>query len=231
MRVRKEIALSVFICYMLGVVSVFIGGLATLTRAVAADTLLLTWRAESLIPKEYPGRALPSPGSAITVSAMLVQNGRIVALDGADIRWTVNGIKNPAFTGKSFISFSADPKVGAQTIAVTVGGDQPTGKLISIPLPEPEIAIYPPNRGVIPAGISVFRALPYFFPVSSPGELALTWSVNGATAKPDDEPDILRLDASGMPSGTQIQISCEAKGVQTARGEEKASANQILFIR
>ena len=93
----------------------------TLCTPTAAQSpsaaLILTWKARSYVPLAYAGKALPSAGTPIDVSATLIEKNIPVNLVSYEIHWYVNGILADKGIGKTIFSFAA-PRTGEDEVEI-----------------------------------------------------------------------------------------------------------------
>lgn len=160
---------------------------ATLYAPAAAQSpaaaLMLTWKARSYAPLPYAGKALPIAGTAVDVSATLVEKNIPVDLSLYDIQWYVNGALASRGLGRSLFSFAA-PRTGEDAVEIRAHLPKYRGESLdvftTIPIVRPEAVI---NNAKLP----LLEPLFYFFTVSDPSSLAITWS---------DEGELITLRAS-----------------------------------
>jgi len=143
------------------------------------STLLdLLVEANTLTPSFYPGRALPTPGSQVRVTALPFTS---LATDPNQYsyRWEVGGsvVDGGPVRGKNFTVFRSEFERAVE-VSVTVfelNGSVVTGDTIFVPIKEPELYFYEVNplRGLLPTALRdphIFsgeelrlRAEPYYY--------------------------------------------------------------------
>ncbi|MDO8466990.1 MAG: hypothetical protein Q7S83_02505 [bacterium] len=168
---------------------------------------IVTWRADSYVPPQYLGKALPGNETNIDLALEILDGGRLANLSDKEIRWLINGDALKSGTGLKNISFIAEGVMGDQEVEVTVigyKGGEPIAKSLIIPMTDPEAAIY--------SGENTFRALLYFFNIKNLQQALINWSANGLAPEQSNpaQPDILNLDTSGFPVGEDIEIQLQA---------------------
>ncbi|MDP2704588.1 MAG: hypothetical protein Q8P01_05280 [bacterium] len=148
----------------------------------ASSQVLLTWEAENYVPALYPGRHLVTPGSSVSISAELLSGGKLQDARQATFTWYVDGDRFLKGVGKKEISFSAKKGYGnSYSVRVVIqSGENEFEAASQILISRPELVLaHPYTSGVLRAGGEAsFRALPYFFSVSSSRDVQVSWSVN-----------------------------------------------------
>ncbi len=165
-------------------VFVFLGALlfSFSIASAASSQVLLTWEAENYAPALYPGRHLVTPGSSVSVSAELLSGGKLQDTRQAVFTWYIDGDRFLKGVGKKEISFSAKKAYGnsySVRVVVQLGGAEfEAASQIFVSRPQLVLA-HPYASGFLRAGSEAFfRALPYFFNVSSPQDVRVSWSVS-----------------------------------------------------
>lgn len=162
---------------------------------VRVGGLDLSWWADTYAPLNYEGRPLMTTGSTVFVTA-LAQMG--VSSKNLLYTWYLDDKKIGSSVGydRQEFGFTSDDRVGASRrvkVEVTDLFGATMSKAISIKMVAPQIIIYKSDKiDVIPANAQAFEeyvlqagqqmnliAVPYFFSIKTPGELAYEWSFNG----------------------------------------------------
>lgn len=158
--------------------TILIFGMLLPAFSYAAPELIVTWKAASYVPAGYAGKALPVAGTAINLSAILVDRGKIISLAPYDINWYAGEDRIAGGKGVA-IARTAAPVTGQDflELRVNVGKyeNQPLDAFITIPVVRPEILIRK-KEGTKPQEFSI---IPYFWNILSEGGLAVTWEDNG----------------------------------------------------
>ncbi len=146
----------------------------------ATPELIVTWKASSYAPVAYAGKALPVAGTAINLSAILVDKGKVISLAPYDINWYAG--EDRIAGGKGVASARTAAPVTGQDfleLRVNVGKyeNQPLDAFITIPVVRPEILIRK-KEGTKPQEFSI---IPYFWNILSESGLTVTWEDNGDT--------------------------------------------------
>lgn len=202
-------------------------------NAQSAPEFLVTWKANTYVPPEYQGKALPVPGSVIELAFEIIDNGQIANISQNRVRWTINnkvvsranGQKRLTYQIPAFISGDLDLKI---TVLDYAGTDQEA--FVTIPITRPKVIIDAPFvDSEIGAETAALGALSYFFTAAKIDELNFNWVVNSLKAAGDVlRPWILELDTSGNPSGRHISINLTVSNSQNAM--ETAVQTKLLTI-
>ncbi|MBU3901425.1 hypothetical protein KKF25_02165 [Patescibacteria group bacterium] len=182
------------------------------TRAADNDWLL-TWSSNSYVPLGYEGRALPSRGSQIKVTAMptkkLAQNP-----DALYYRWLLDNeiMYSAQGTGKSSFQFRVTKWGGdSHEIESQILDNQENiiwRGFLSIKIVSPQVLLKTPGSyyAFVDSVSSktgknlVLTALPFFFQAQKLTDLIFNWAVDGQTLSALDEknPDQLTIK---IPAG------------------------------
>jgi hypothetical protein len=174
-----------------------LGGSASLV--IRVSDLVLTWFAETYVPKWYKGKPLPIPESVVSIVAVpqILIGGRTLAPSSLIYRWDLDD-QEKALTGVGEQVFRIKTSLFPQNlhqIKVIVedsGGQIRQEKEVFIVSREPRVVIYQSS----PLGGIEFRsapavsiaskdetrdllAEPFYFPVSSKKNLSYRWNVAG----------------------------------------------------
>ncbi len=161
---------------------------------ITFQSLTLYWSADSYVPFGYKGRALPTNGSTVTVSADL----KITGENPANLKysWFVDGFFQEAKSGydQNSFQFKVQKTANSQhTVLLKVFNESRSfleEKSIDIPITSPEIVIYKKQNPKINISYSAsseifqvaaekessFIALPYFFNIDDMADLEFTWT-------------------------------------------------------
>lgn len=188
---------------------------ASTTFAQSAPTFMTTWKASTYVPIGYLGKALPTPGSTITVSFELLDGGRPADVSNTVVQWRVN--EDILKTGRGIKTFSYSIPEENTNEALTVSivtpyrGVERTTE-ITIPVVRPEIRIADTGtNNILTAGKHLLRGLFYFFAVPDVRDLSIIWKANGQeTSGQPADPTSLELDTSFLAPGQTINLSVSA---------------------
>lgn len=200
---------------------------ATAGHAVAQTEpqTILTWRATTYVPGFYGGKTLPVPGSKIVVGLDLLQSGRPANLSGKTIYWYLGDKFIAGGVGLTRLALTV-PDTLVSTIQVRAAlPEDGIAKTLTIPVSEPRAVIQPPSpdRRVHSSTFSL-TAWPYFFNVSSAGQLTFDWKLAGQDASSSGDPDKLDVTVTaGTRKGSAfpitLRIANPGKSFEFARGE------------
>lgn len=176
-----------------------------ITFAQVLPEFLISWKANNYAPSEYQGKILPVKGATINVSMELVEKGKLANLSAYEVRWFVDDELQTAGFGMKNFNFEVDTFTGKSSILVKADVINYRGtnleKRILIPIAEPELTITRLNK-------NTFKALPYFFNVSTINDLNFIWSINNvSTSGLVEEPDFLSLDLAKINAGTSLVLN------------------------
>jgi hypothetical protein len=205
---------------------------AAQTSASASPTFLITWKTTgSYIPSFYIGKALPTYGSKITASLVLISpQGKILDLSGQTIYWYVNDNLVGGGVGVQQATF---PPIGdapnTANLRVTIPNYNGAYLVhaVNIPMVLPEVVVYAPYpNGQFTQNPVAVEAVPYFFNVTDPSSLSYSWSVNGQSGANAENPEVAEIT---LPQGTQSGTSVAASlSVENSNDSTVATASANL---
>ena len=172
---------------------------------------LISWRAVNYVPADYQGKILPAKNSTIEASFDVLDNGKFVDISKQNIVWYLNNNLLKSGVGLKTVRFSAAQNTD-QVLDITIPNYQDAkykiadvGTLITVPISSPQIVINAPYPGkAIRIGDNLFQALPYFFNITNPNQLKISWDVDGAqTAGQQGNADILNLTSATQGSAAE----------------------------
>lgn len=187
-------------------------------QAGAPANLILTWSVNNFYPSDYAAKALPANGAIINASAEAMKAGKIQNLKSVSIAWYLDGDWLSGGAGQKYASFTATKVKGASHLLRVVVG-LPEGEVeqtISVPIVAREVTIETPYRSGLPASIAeplIFRAVPYFFNVSSLAQLAFSWTAGGQTQSANGDNE-LSVKAGGT-SQNAFPINVTIHGISS----------------
>jgi hypothetical protein len=209
------------------------GAQNTTTLSVPISDLSLVWFAETLTPKWYKGKALPTPGSTVTVVALpdITIAGRALGTAELIFRWSVGDQKN-VLTGLGEnvfdIQTSSFPKASHQIRLVVEDTTSRVRKEkdLLVVLREPHLSLYAvsplggiEHRSSQPflfqksGGLLDIAAEPFFFPYTSKRDLTYQWQVAGTAiaGETPENPHILTLDTSLFSDSLALTATVQDK--------------------
>jgi len=185
--------------------------LATLqASAQTSSQVILTWQASTLFPADYPGKAMPSPGTPVSVAALVIKNSKIVDTTGAMFTWYVDERFAAEGKGESQVTFTAArPASGFHFIRVEVNAGNETSlgsARIPVAAPKTVIDVPLPNRTAAPGAEVTLTANPFSFNIASINDLEFTWLVNGERRE-GEVGNLLSLRVGTPPPGSAATIT------------------------
>lgn len=144
--------------------------------------LVITWKADSLVPAWYEGVSLPSQGSLITAAVQALADGQLVSLADKTVAWRINDIPAKTSVGGSKISFRVGQSAGffdVITATILENGQQVARSSVTIPIESPKIVVSVPYPNkILPRANALAEALFYFFNVRSLQDFDISWNIN-----------------------------------------------------
>lgn len=180
--------------------------------------VFITWHANTYIPPEYAGKALPSANSKVQAFAEVVDHGKIVDLSKLTVFWYLNNNFIAGGVGATSASFRAGEALSDKlSLRAEVQGYKAITLIqtVTIPVVLPSVVIngpYPTDQ-TFESELRL-RALPYYFNVTDPLQISLGWKVNDEPPLNVEDPEILTVQIpSDIPGGFGINVSLLAKNV------------------
>lgn len=199
------------------------GGYTLVASGQSAPELMVTWKAATYVPANYPGKTLPGDGSFIEVALEVIDGGKIADLSQTEVQWLANRDTNASGRGLKYFSFNANAFHGNQVVDITLPsykGARLTEKVV-IPIARPEV--------VISGGPDIFRGLLYFFNLTDLVQTKFTWSADGEAVEGIAEnPGFLELDTTGLSSGSVINLEVD---VQNLLKPLEIASHSIQFVK
>jgi hypothetical protein len=178
---------------------------ANAAGAQSAD-LILTWQARNYYPSDYAGKALATRGTPISVAVELVEDGKLQDLSSANFTWYVDERIHAREVGRKEILFPVSNPVGDDhfvRVIVQRGGNSFESS-VQIPVLRQELVLERPTAGgdFIRAGAKVvFRAVPYFFNITSFDDLSFTWQTDTTAPQSLGSDNVLALTIAPLQEG------------------------------
>lgn len=167
------------------IVIILLAALAGSARGdqTAPAQLILTWHANNFYPSDFPGKPLPTPGTAVRVAAEAVAGSKFLNLSSAAFLWYVDGQLLSEGKGLKEIQFTTrTPDRGYHLVRVEIkNGAEAYEGATSIPVVAPRVTLAIPfaSRSPSPGDEVAAYAVPYFFNVVSLSDLRFFWFING----------------------------------------------------
>lgn len=207
---------------------------ASNVQGAPAPQAVLTWRANTFFPSDYPGKVVPSPGASVMVSAETLKGNLLADAPRATFTWYLDehpfdegvGLKEVMFT-------AARPAGGAHFVRVEVDDGSVTylGS-VRIPVAPPKIVvdIPAPFRTIAVGSEVTLSAIPLSFNVASLNNLEFTWIVSGER-KNEIKGNSLTVKAGVPAPGGDSAISITAIAVNRSNQLESARASVELIVK
>lgn len=221
---------------------------ASASLTVYVTDLVLTWTADTYIPKWYKGKALPILNSTVHIAAIpsIIIDGDAIPADRLIYTWNVNGERKLRGAGLQILTLQ-EPEQSWNTPTVVLTVEDFAHQVrkearIGVVVSEPKVVIYQslPLGGVeFRRGTSAFSSVapsvidlqvePFFFNTTSRYDLSYQWSIGGIPAAPSatKNPFLLTLDMSQqLPGMVALQVEVEHKNTDIST----PSASNFLTI-
>ena len=216
-------------------VSLVIGRLLLVAPAGAqtAAQVLLTWQADNFYPADFGGKAAATTGTPITVSAEVIQNGKLADLSKATFIWYVDeklqsrgeNLKETTFNVSKLVGDSYFVRVNIQS---SEGGVFENS--IRIPVSKPLVVLESPypNQLVKSGEKAEVTAVPYFFNISNFQGLDFFWRIDNGPTQESGNDNQLILNTGNAAAGQIIQITGTARNANNVI--ETATSRTRLII-
>jgi len=185
--------------------------LASSSSAQTAPELIVTWKSNAYAPAGYQGKVTPTQGSAITVSAELLDASKPADLSRSLMVWRVDTELIARARGAKTITYKVpDDASGELTVdlSVTYQGVERTA-VITIPVANPEVVINVPSlTNTVSASVHLIKALLYSFNIKNPNDLTIEWLVNDIAPEGSPaDPFSLEINTSILPPGQFVRLN------------------------
>jgi hypothetical protein len=200
----------------------------TNTRAqtsLPVPSLLITWKARTLVPGFYYGKALPSAGSTIEASVAALSDNRLVDLSDYTITWLLNGSKIASDKGLTRITTALN-YFGVQRYTLTAFiPDYNSNKLaqaVTIETAVPKLVVSLEGQSKTSNSLlSTVSAVGYFFSAALQRNLDITWTAGGIS---QSGPTIVIEHELGAP------LPIQARATNLLRESEHASRQFVIKL-
>ncbi len=217
------------------ILSLVFAGLLTFAAFSSAEEglqIISTWEAENLYPSDFRGKPLPSEESLVTVSAEILQNGKLIDASKAMLAWYVDGKFYKDGEGLKKIAFYASNKAGSpHYVKITAHLDAlSSSKLVEIPVYQKEVVIESSAGDVTPPNSAVtFTAVPYFFNALSLSDLQISWKIQNRDI-PGENKNMLFIQFGTPQNENQKNVKVSAAIKEKENLFQKATADFLLRI-
>lgn len=198
--------------------------------AQTPNPVIITWQADNFYPADFEGRALPSPGTPIALSAEVMQNNKLLDLSQATFMWYVDETLIGRGVGLKETTFKMQKSPGDYSfvrVVVQTGNNSFESSLrIYAQAPTAVIEGNFPNQ-VVPAGSQILlQAVPYFFNVLNLNDLSFSWLINGQQQNNGRDNQLLLTVGSpqGGENAAQLNVA-----VQNLLNPLEAASNKIIL--
>ena len=213
---------------------IVVSGSYGINKAVAQDSpesqIILTWQANNFYPADYKGKAAATFNSPISVSALMIKDGKIIDTSGNEFFWYLDNKFFNKGIGLDRINFNVEKLKGdSYSVRVRIeAGEERVEKIITIPIMEQELVIKNPRPSrFIKLGEAIeLTAIPYFFNVDSFDDLSFFWSINNLNQKDQHSNHLILTDRVEIFKGADVLIM----GVVANRNNQMESARSNLNL-
>jgi len=217
--------------------------------SLTSNDLTLVWSANTYIPPNYPGKALPVFGSVIEVLAFPISpaGGKIANIN---FNWYLDGTFQDFASGanKQKFAFKTDQIASGQQVVNLKITDQNDAEILSlstvINIVSPEAILYPTDNQssnfslarneapiMAPGGEKTFVALPYFFSVSSLNNLNYQWTFEGKTMDRTEEKNKFTIKTAASDLTGSFQRELDVLAVNPLNEIQRAVGKIIITIQ
>ncbi|MCL4391920.1 hypothetical protein M1413_01140 [Patescibacteria group bacterium] len=210
-------------------------GIAAKTSAQAANnySAIITWRANDYYPSDFLGKALPTNGTTVSLSVIVLNNQKIQDASNLPILWYVDGNFMNGGVGESQTNFTVTKTAGdSHIVSVQIGaGGQTISASARIPVVNYRAVINAPYpaQTVNQNSTANLEIIPYFFNVNSFNDFLFSWTVNNLQNVTSTTDNTLSLKV-GQIGATQ-NISIDASVQNTANAFEFAYGKTNLYVQ
>lgn len=224
---KKNFIFFILAIFIIGFFSIAQGQI-NLSNPSSSDKTIdffIDWSAETLIPPEYGGKALPSYNSKITLSATPLS---LINENDYQYNWIIDLASTPSNNGKPLASFSSTKTSGGEHIIYLTIIDKKTGKImkeysLSIPITSPQNFVYAKlssghlsllnmeNKAGANAQLNL-TAKPFFFNKTGHSQaLIFQWMLNNQKAQWSESNDLSISFPEGASAGYQYILNLSIK--------------------
>ncbi|MEK7464577.1 MAG: hypothetical protein AAB617_02240 [Patescibacteria group bacterium] len=153
-----------------------------IANAQSRPQVILTWQANNFYPSDYEGKALATKNTPISVSVEVIKDNKIIDLSRASFTWYLDEKSVTSGDGLKDYSFNITEPVGGEhfvRVQIRLGQELFEDSIRITVSPFLTVVSIPYPNGSIQQGDKVIiEAIPYFFNISSLGDLSFSWQVN-----------------------------------------------------
>ncbi len=194
---------------------------------------IITWRANNYHPSDFLGKALPTNGTTVSLSVIVLNNQKVQDSLSLPILWYVDGNFMNGGVGQSRTSFTVTKTAGdSHVVSVQIGvGGQTISASTRIPVTSYKAVINAPYpaQTVNQNSTANLEIIPYFFNVTSFNDFLFSWNVNNLQNVTSTTDNTLALQVGQV--GTAQNISINASVENSANAFEFAYGKINLYVQ
>lgn len=224
---KKKFIFFILAIFIIGFFSIAQGQISLLNPSLSDKTVdfFIDWSAQTYVPPEYDGRALPSYNSKITLSATPLS---LINESDYQYNWIIDLASTPSNNGKPIVIFPSIKTSGGEHIIYLTITNKKTGKImkeysLSIPITSPQNFVYAKlsnghlsllnmeNKANANAQLNLM-AKPFFFNKTDPSQaLIFQWMLNNQKAQWSESNDLSISFPEGASAGYQYILNLSIK--------------------
>ncbi len=211
-------------------------GVAAKTNAQATGnnySAIITWRANDYYPSDFPGKALPTNGTTVSLSVIVLNNQKIQDASNLPILWYVDGNFMNGGVGQSQTNFTVTKTAGdSHVVSVQIGiGGQTISASTRIPVVDYKAVINAPYpaQAVNQNSTINLEIIPYFFNVTSFNNFLFSWNVNNLQSVTSTTDNTLSLQVGQVGAAQNISINASVEN--SANAFEFAYGKTNLYVQ
>lgn len=195
---------------------------------------IITWRANNYYPSDFLGKALPTNGTTVSLSAILLDNQKIQDVSSLPILWYVDGNFLNGGVGDYQTSFKVTKTAGdSHVVNIQIGtANQTVSASINIPVSNYEAVVnipYPADT-VSQNSTANLEIIPYFFNVKSFNDFLFSWTINNVQNVTSTTDNTLSLNIGQVsPANNSVNINVSVQN--TANVFEFAYGKTNLHVQ
>lgn len=209
------------------------GVVSAQTTPAGNYSAIITWRANNYFPSNFTGKALPTNGTTVSLSAILLDNQKIQDLSNLPILWYVDGNFLNGGIGDYQTSFHITKTAGdSNTVNVQIGAaNQTISGSVNIPVTSYRAVVnvpYPTNT-VPQNSVANLEIIPYFFNVKSFSDFLFSWNINNLQNVTSTTQNTLSLNI-GQVGPAESAVGVNVSVQNTANQFEFAYGKTNLYV-
>ncbi|RME58653.1 hypothetical protein D6779_06030 [Candidatus Parcubacteria bacterium] len=204
----------------------------------ASVQFLIDWKAESVVPRGYQGKALPGPSTKINVSFNIIDNNKLVDLSNRQIRWYLDdeliesGIGLQTFSFRTFRMGDTYHRVRVE-VSNYKNHPERLGAVTTIRVPVifPKVVLEAPfPHHVFSSQKARLPAKIFYYSKDALASIILSWEIDGNRASVTNPKNqtFLDIDMTDVKQKKEINILVEAENVTDQLGITSANISLSL---